>query len=102
MEWPDSLPLAAWLILHIGGLVAACLSRLTLGARTDVALQMLASIGFFMIATLAVLSLAAGGDQFRLWVLSGTTLGAMVIAAVFEPRANSTDPLLARFATLDE
>lgn len=98
MELPELLPPAAWLALHVGGLVSACLSRLTLGARTDIAMQLLATCGFFLIAAVSVQSMIAGGDQFRLWVLSGTTLGAMVIAAVFAPSAESHDPVLARYA----
>lgn len=99
MDMPESLPLAAWLVLHFGGLVAACLSRLTLGTRAGVAMQMLTVCGFFLIALVAVQSMVAGGDQFRLWVLSATTLGAMVIAAVLAPSSEEYDPVLARFAS---
>lgn len=101
MDWPESLPTAVWIALHAGAIVAACLTRFSLGVRTDVALQALTIAGFLLVAAAAVMAAAAGGDQLRLWVLSGTTLGAMVIAAVVE-RSDPRDPVLMRFAGLDE
>ena len=102
LELAESLPLAAWSALHIGALLAVCLSRLAVGARVSAALQLLATAGFFSIAGLAVVACFSGGDQSRLWILSGLSLGAMVIAAVAVPTDTTHDPVLARFAPLEE
>jgi len=102
VDLAETLPLAAWVALHIGALISVCLSRLALGARTSAALQMLATAGFFSIAGLAVLATFSGGDQSRLWILSGASLGAMVIAAVVAPSSGDHDPVLARFAPLED
>lgn len=98
MNWPESLPTAAWIALHAGAILAACLTRFSLGGRTDFALQVLTIAGFLSVAAVACLSAAQGGDQLRLWVLSGTTLGAMVVASVVERGTAVRDPLLMQFA----
>lgn len=102
MDSPDSLPLAAWAALHLAGLAAALISRLDLGARTDVAVQVLTATSFCVITWLAVCSMRAGGDQFRLWVLSAGALVIMVVAAVIESRRETIDPTLARFLRTEE
>ncbi|MEM8865835.1 MAG: hypothetical protein AAGF31_09865, partial [Planctomycetota bacterium] len=102
MELPETMPLVGWIALHLGGLLAACLSRLTLGGRTDAALQLLTVVAFLSIGAVACMAFLHGGDLLRLWVLSGTTLGAMVVAAVVERSNDSHDPVLMQFVTLDD
>lgn len=102
MDLPELLPPAAWLALHVAGLSAALMSRLHIGAKTDVALQLLAGVGFFAIASHAILSMLAGGDQLRLLVISAGALVMMVLATVIESRSEPIDPMLARFAGLED
>lgn len=98
MDWPETMPHVVWAGLHGGAIAVALLSRLSLGVRADAALQLLTMAGLCLVAGSAVVAGANGGDQFRLWVLSGTTLGLMVVAAVVERGPARHDPSLARFA----
>ncbi|MEM6798292.1 MAG: hypothetical protein AAF589_02155 [Planctomycetota bacterium] len=102
MDWSETLPVTAWIALHVGALAVACLSRFSLGGRWDAALQLLTLLGFVCVALAAVMAHAHGGDLLRLWVLSGTTLGAMVVAAVFEQGSQPHDPLLMQFVTAED
>lgn len=99
MDWHLSLGPVAWSLLHLGAVAAACLTRLSVGLGLERALQAFAGAGFLLVALAAIGTSAAGGDHLRLWILSGTTLGLMVVAVVVEPRHEPIDPLLRRFAT---
>ncbi|MEM6799268.1 MAG: hypothetical protein AAF589_07110 [Planctomycetota bacterium] len=102
MDWPELLPLAAWLTVHVGGIAVAVMSRLSIGKRTDIAFQTLTCAGFFAIAALAVQTILAGGDHFRLAVISAAALGAMVVATVIESRPTHFDPTLDQFLRADK
>ncbi|MEM6329954.1 MAG: hypothetical protein AAF790_06870 [Planctomycetota bacterium] len=97
MDLPETLPLVAWVTVHVGGIVAAVLSRLQIGAGLGHTLQCLTAIGFLSIALLAASALLTGGDQLRLVVLSAGSLGTMVVASVVEARYEPADPTLAAF-----
>ncbi len=102
MQWPETLPLAGWLTLHAIGILAALLTRLSIGTRTDVAMQAITGIGFLAIALLAVGTMMAGGDQLRLSILSAGVLGTMVVTTVIDSRPDGFDPVLHQFSTADE
>lgn len=102
MDWHELFSPACWSLVHLTALAAACLSRLSLGHGADRAIQGLAAAGFLAVASAAVLAGAQGGDHLRLCVLSGTTLGVMIVAALVERRADEIDPLLQRFAAVED
>lgn len=92
MDAPHSLsfsllPIAAWFALHLGGLLLAWLSRLSINRRADQATQFLLTASFCAIALLAAMQL---GHEYQLSLLSATTLGMMVIAAVYDGRPEAS------------
>lgn len=102
MDWQGAFGPTFWLLLHLGAIAAACLSRLSLGHGADRAVQTLASLGFLAVASAAVLAGAEGGDHLRLCILSSTTLGAMIVAALVDRRVDDVDPHLRRFVAMDD
>ena len=94
MDADVALPMAAWISLHAAGLMAAWFSRLEFGRVAGWAAGLML-VGLF--AAIAVVAAVHMTCDFHLTVLSGTTLGAMVVTAVCEWRSESVDSQLNRF-----
>ncbi len=78
-----------WAAVHLAGLIATFLVRAYSGTRAEAPLQALYLLG---LAGVAVATLA--GEQFawNLWLLSGATLGVMIVAAVFDCSEHKFEP----------
>lgn len=99
VDSPETVLALAWGLLHFTGLGAAWLTRLDIGHLAEHIAFGLLGVVFLSIAAVAAHS---NGDEFRLWILSGTTMGIMIVAAVADCRCGGCDPLLAKFAGLKE
>ncbi len=95
----EGMPLAVWALVHAACLTVACLSRLSLGRRLQITMQMGMALGIVLVAGLAInTDLAAS----LAWVASAATIGVMVIAAVWEPVPQFHDPMLMRVIAAHE
>ena len=95
----EGMPFAVWALVHAAGLTVACLSRMSLGRRMQVTMQMAMAMSIVLVAGLAInTDLAAS----LAWVASAATIGVMVIAAVWEPVPQFHDPMLMRVIAAHE
>lgn len=91
MEAQELWLAAGWAVLHLIGVTAALISRWSVTKRTAFANQFVFVFAFVAIATLAAIQTAEG---FHLSLLSATTLGVMVLAAVFESHPQTENRVL--------
>jgi hypothetical protein len=96
INWFDGGPFLVWSLAHIAGLIVAFLTQLSLNPRMEALLRTSLAMGIVGVAAIALSTEIASSIG---WVASGATLGAMVIAAVWEPTRTAHDPLLARLIT---
>ena len=78
----------AWTLLHLLGLASAWSTRLHLNERGRHVAHAWFVVTFLAIAACAVIAYA---DLHRMCMLSGTTMGAMVIWAVWETQFERRD-----------
>jgi hypothetical protein len=78
-----------WAAVHLAGLIATFLVRAYSGTRAEPLLQAIYLLG---LAGVAVATLA--GEQFawNLWLLSGATLGVMIVAVVADFSEHKFEP----------
>ena len=99
MDLFEGLSPSAWTTVHALGMLVACLTRLPFQQRVQTCLRCAMPIGLLAIGYSA---LSCGCFASLAWVGSGATLGAMVIAAVWEPRHSGHDPHLMRLISAHE
>lgn len=93
MDAHPALFLGGWTAAHALAIAIALLCRMSLGPRSQALLQLALPVGIVLVAGLA---LATDGTAPLAWVISAGTLGLMVVAAVWEPIAPPSDPVLMR------
>lgn len=99
MDWIEGPPLTLWAMAHAAGIVVALLSRLRLDGRLHTLARF--SLPVVLLAVGAI-AFAATDSASLAWVVSGATLGVMVIASVWEPLDGRPDPTLARLISAHE
>lgn len=94
MDLHDSLPVAACLALHAGGVAVAFLNRAPLKLAAALLLRVLL-VAFVVTITGLALEFAAAG--LTLWTVSAMTLALMIVAIILHGHDDEHDPVLTRF-----
>ncbi|MEO1496649.1 MAG: hypothetical protein AAFV43_05810 [Planctomycetota bacterium] len=85
--WP-TLPVLAWTVTHLFGVVAAWMSRLPLSQRPAAFVRGGLAGGFVGVACFALFN---PQSEALGWLISAATLGVMTIAAVWESTQATAD-----------
>lgn len=79
-----------WVAVHVFGLIAASLVRISAGTRAEGPLQ-----GAFLLGLTGVAIATLAGEQYSwpLWTLSAATMAIMIVVAIADFRAPTHEPV---------